>query len=48
MSLGETLDAVVGFLGIDLRGDDHGPFLFEDTEEDESFDFDADDEEPSD
>jgi hypothetical protein len=47
VSLGEALDVVVGFLGIDLRGDDHGPFLFEDAEEDESFDFDPDNEGPS-
>jgi len=32
VSLGETVDAVLGFLGIDLRGDDHGPFIFEKSE----------------
>ncbi|HPK03347.1 MAG TPA: hypothetical protein PLS90_12910 [Candidatus Sumerlaeota bacterium] len=32
VSLGEAVDALLGFAGIDLMADDHGPMLFESAE----------------
>jgi len=34
LSAGETLDALAGFVGVDLMGDDHGPVMFDLKKED--------------
>lgn len=34
LSAGETLDALLGFVGVDLMGDDHGPVMYDYTKPD--------------